>query len=510
MRAANLPICWLSVPIGSICTLFNGKVFKKTEWSSTGLPIIRIQNLNNPDASFNYYDGELEERHYIKKGDLLFAWSGTPGTSFGAHEWKGEDAALNQHIFKIVFSEKNIDKVFLRYAINQKLDELTEAASGGVGLRHITKGTFEKTEISIPPLAEQKVIASKIGALLEQVETIKICLNKAIELLRTFRHSLLVAAVSGRLTEEWRTCNKIEWPDRPVRLKELVELVYGKPLPAKVRSGEGYPVYGSNGVIGLHKEYLVEGPFVIVGRKGSSGEINWSEKNGWPIDTTYFVNLMQEASLRYVFFLLQTLGLSQLNRSTAIPGLNREDAYFQLVSIPKYEEQIEIAHRIDEYFSLADSIEKRASRILEKVNDLIHSFLAKAFRGELTSAWRGANSALISGENSAEFSIERAKFERDLIKNKFKKRRSVSQIKAGKNMRKKNIRVVDVLKRVGKPLSGQELLKEARYPSDSNTDQLERFFLDIRDALDEKTIVKIERTDDGQDWFGLMETFNGK
>ncbi len=80
----------------------------------------------------------------MRKGDLLFAWSGTPGTSFGAHVWYGESAALNQHIFKIEFDDKEVDRRFLRYAINQKLEELIGSAQGGVGLRHVTKGTFEK------------------------------------------------------------------------------------------------------------------------------------------------------------------------------------------------------------------------------------------------------------------------------------------------------------------------------------------------------------------------------
>ncbi|MBI0320652.1 restriction endonuclease subunit S, partial [Streptomyces javensis] len=71
-------------------------------------------------------------------------------------------------------------------------------------------------------------------------------------------------------------------------LGELCELKYGKSLPAKARSGEGFPVFGSSGLVGAHEKAIQRGPGIIVGRKGSIGEVHWSEDDFWPIDTTYF------------------------------------------------------------------------------------------------------------------------------------------------------------------------------------------------------------------------------
>lgn len=204
MSDSPLPQSWMFEPIGNLCSLFNGRAFKQTEWSQAGLPIIRIQNLNNSESKFNYFDGELDDRHLVLPGTLLFAWSGTPGTSFGAHEWKGEMGALNQHIFKLDFSDKHIDKSFFKYAINQKLMELIGNAQGGVGLRHVTKKTFEGTKIAFPPLSEQTRIANKLDELLAQVDTIKARVDAIPAILKRFRQSVLAAAVSGKLTEEWR------------------------------------------------------------------------------------------------------------------------------------------------------------------------------------------------------------------------------------------------------------------------------------------------------------------
>ena len=88
----HLPAGWVQTSIGAIADLENGRAFKPGDWGSTGLPIVRIQNLNRPDAPFNQFAGAVAERHIVRNGDLLFAWSGTPGTSFGAHIWRGPEA----------------------------------------------------------------------------------------------------------------------------------------------------------------------------------------------------------------------------------------------------------------------------------------------------------------------------------------------------------------------------------------------------------------------------------
>jgi type I restriction enzyme S subunit len=124
--------------------------------------------LNRPDAPFNHFRGPVVERHLVQPGDLLFAWSGTPGTSFGAHIWRGQPAVLNQHIFNVRVAPDHIDREFLCAAINATLDEQIAKAHGGAGLRHVTKKEFENTRIALPPLAEQKRIVQRLRDLEER------------------------------------------------------------------------------------------------------------------------------------------------------------------------------------------------------------------------------------------------------------------------------------------------------------------------------------------------------
>jgi type I restriction enzyme S subunit len=162
-----VPKSWRWARIGDQLELLNGMAFKPTDWVSSGLRIVRIQNLNNPDAPFNFCDPAMaRERSLIDNGAFLISWSGTPGTSFGAFIWDRGPAVLNQHIFRCDFKTTAFTASYLRLAINGRLDEMIEKAHGGVGLQHITKGKLEALLISLPPLAEQRRIVAKVDELM--------------------------------------------------------------------------------------------------------------------------------------------------------------------------------------------------------------------------------------------------------------------------------------------------------------------------------------------------------
>jgi type I restriction enzyme S subunit len=190
---------WKSVRAGDVLHLINGRAFKPSEWQNSGLPIIRIQNLNDPTAPFNYFVGDLPERFRVLAGDLLFAWSGTPGTSFGAHIWRGGPAWLNQHIFKVLFDEAEFDKRFLKFAINQNLAEYIRLAHGGAGLAHITKGRFEDSLLPKPPLDEQQRLVDEIEEQLTRLDAGVDALRQVQTGLKRYRAAVLKAACEGRL-----------------------------------------------------------------------------------------------------------------------------------------------------------------------------------------------------------------------------------------------------------------------------------------------------------------------
>lgn len=130
----------------------NGFAFKPSDWGDDGLPIIRIQNLTNPDAAFNRTRRVVPDKYTVRAGDLLYSWSATLGTFV----WKGETALLNQHIFKVNHGD-DVDRDYLFYALKQVTEDIVHRTHGST-MKHVTKGEFEKTEIPLPPIEEQRRI----------------------------------------------------------------------------------------------------------------------------------------------------------------------------------------------------------------------------------------------------------------------------------------------------------------------------------------------------------------
>jgi type I restriction enzyme M protein len=133
-----------------------------------------------------------------------------------------------------------------------------------------------------------------------------------------------------------------KWPLQ--KLGSICSFEYGDGLSEDKRNPGQYPVIGSNGRVGVHNQYLVEGPTIIVGRKGTAGAVFWENENCWPIDTTFYVELNEpNVLLHYLFIVLKNLRLDRLSGGVGVPGLNRDDAYQQRIPIPPLNVQQAIA-----------------------------------------------------------------------------------------------------------------------------------------------------------------------
>lgn len=140
-----------------------------------------------------------------------------------------------------------------------------------------------------------------------------------------------------------------------MKLGELCPFVYGKSLPSTTRNEAGsISVFGSNGVVGKHNEACVFEPGVIVGRKGSVGEVHFSPTSFWPIDTAFYVVGNPKCDVRFAYYLLKSLDLKTMNSDSAVPGLNRDAAHSLVINVPPLREQMAI---VDVLGALDDKIE---------------------------------------------------------------------------------------------------------------------------------------------------------
>ncbi len=192
---------------------------------------------------------------------------------------------------------------------------------------------------------------------------------------------------------------------------DVFDFQYGKSLPRKKRNPEGnYPVYGSNGRVGSHDQYLVHGPVIIIGRKGGVGEVSICKENCWPIDTTYYVIPPNGVDINFAYFLLKYANLRKLDTSTAIPGLNRNEAYKIKIPLPPLPEQHRIVAKIERLFSKLDKGVAKLKKAKEKLELYRQSLLKAAFEGRLTEKWRKEHADELE---SAEELLARIKAERE-------------------------------------------------------------------------------------------------
>lgn len=145
-----------------------------------------------------------------------------------------------------------------------------------------------------------------------------------------------------------------------VPFDQVATLEYGKPLPERSRIPGEFPVMGSNGIVGYHNEYLVEGPAIIVGRKCSAGKITYIQQNCFPIDTTFYVSCdKNKVMLRYLEAILQELKLEEHAKALGVPGLNRNDVYKFFIPLPPLSVQEKIVKTIE-------ALEKKAQTYVIK------------------------------------------------------------------------------------------------------------------------------------------------
>jgi type I restriction enzyme S subunit len=161
---------WEFRTIGEMFDLINGCAFKPDDWKPSGTPIIRIQNLNDPSAEFNYSQKPVPERNRVEPGELLFAWSGTLGSSFGARVWNGPSGVLNQHIFKVLMDEQRITLRFALLVLARVEEDIARRTHGfKASFVHVKKSDLAKVELLLPSLPEQQHIAECLRSLDTQI-----------------------------------------------------------------------------------------------------------------------------------------------------------------------------------------------------------------------------------------------------------------------------------------------------------------------------------------------------
>ena len=375
MNFISLKRNWIKTKLGNVAEEIRELVEpNKTEaYPYIGLEHIEQQTLKLKDVGIS--DDVVSTKKVFKEGDILF---GSLRPYFRKVVRPTFSGVCSTDI-TVIRAKDNTDTAFLYYFIaSQDFIDYSTNISSGTRMPRASWKVLSESEWYFPPLSTQRKIASILTAYDELIENnlrrIKILEEMAQALYREwFVHYRfpghekvrLVDSPLGKIPEGWRV----------EKLGNIIELNYGKGLPKEKRREGCVPVYGSSGIVGYHDRSIVDGPGIIVGRKGNVGSVFWSDTDFYPIDTVYYVS--SELPLRYLFYDLQTRNF--INNDAAVPGLNRKQAY-SLETILPTPELMDKFCNITEAFGKQASILRNKNEILRRTRDLL---LPKLISGEI-------------------------------------------------------------------------------------------------------------------------------
>ncbi|KAB7852302.1 restriction endonuclease subunit S [Streptomyces mobaraensis] len=322
--SAVLPGEWSWSPLGEVTLGIYDCPHSTPKLTDDGPYVVRTQDIisgtfRKAGAARVSRETYLEriKRAVPTQGDLLYS---REGTYFGiaAEVPEGEEVCLGQRMVLIRPDASVVNYRYLRYWLNSPFmaSHVHGSKDGSVAAR-LNVSTIRKLPTLLPQLVEQAAIAETLGALDD-----KIAVNERIVAAAKELGAAKAAQVSASAMES-------------AVLGDILELKYGKSLPAARRVAGEIPVFGSGGISGTHIEALLEGPGIIIGRKGTVGSVYWSEGGFFPIDTTFYVVCRgNRVSMEYAYFLLKGLGLEEMNSDSAVPGLNRDRALSVRIKVP--------------------------------------------------------------------------------------------------------------------------------------------------------------------------------
>lgn len=418
---SKLPNTWIVVEIGEIADVVGGGTPKANDEANFTAPGEGIAWLTPADLSgyksklITAGARDLTLQGYqscsaklMPKGTLLFS-SRAP---IGYVAVAAKEIATNQGFKSFVFYE-GIDPSYAFYYL-KSIRKLADSLGTGTTFKELSGATAKTLPFQLAPTAEQTRIAAKLDELLAQVDALKVRIDRIPALLKRFRQSVLAAAVSGKLTEEWRKENHA--PDfQQTTIGKLFKLIDGDRGPNYPKKNDyhahGHCLFLSTknvrkyGFVFDEKQFISKEKHqvlragslsrgdIIITTRGTLGNVA-SYDESVPFDVVRINSGMLilrklEPDLKNEFFkmliaspLFQKL-IEDQRSGSAQPQLPAKIIREFNVSVPSLKEQFEIARRAEQLFAFADQLDTRVAAALMRIQHLTQSILAKAFRGEL-------------------------------------------------------------------------------------------------------------------------------
>lgn len=322
------------VPLGDLCNLYQPQTITGKELREDGeYPVFGANGIIGRYNKYNHPDSEI----------VITCRGATCGTIniTVPKSWITGNAMVAKP------KSDCVSKQYLYYIL--KNSDLSATVSGSAQPQ-ITRTSLSPFLIPLPPLSVQKEIVAELDSYQKIIDGAK------------------------QVVENWKPRIDIDPKWDIFKLKDICTFEYGKGLPKKDRIPGHYPVLGSNGIAGYHNSSFVKGPIIVVGRKGSAGEVIWEDRDCCPIDTTFYIKHNESKIVyKYLYYVLKMANLQNLRGGTGIPGLNRNDAYEVLIHLPNLSTQHSILQRISKEEKIVDTTRELISLYNQRIIDRIES-----------------------------------------------------------------------------------------------------------------------------------------
>ena len=397
----EIPEGWEVSKLKYLGRYVNGYPFKPDDWGDKGKPIIRIQDLTGSNDSPNYYDGDIDAKYHIKNGDILVSWAAT----LDAFIWNKGDGLLNQHIFKAIPQEEKITSYFFFWMIKEAMQNMNNDNKHGIFMQHVTLDVFNNFSVPLPPLSEQKRIATYLFQKISEADIMLDDTLSSITGYKKLKQAVIAQAVTkglrgnretkdskiewlGQIPKEWK-CQKLKYTifpqNRPVFSTDEIITCFrdGTVTLRKNRREDGFTVsFTEHGYQGVEI-----GDLVIHGMDAFAGAIGCSDSRG---KTTPVVHVCTTTgNNRFFMFFLRYMAYSNIFMDFS-NGIRIRSSDFRNftklgifdVLVPPIAEQNEIADYLDAKCAEIDGLIAKKEQLVKELESYKKSLIYEVVTGK--------------------------------------------------------------------------------------------------------------------------------
>lgn len=399
----EIPEGWEVSKLKYLGRYVNGYPFKPDDWGDKGKPIIRIQDLTGSNDSPNYYDGDIDAKYHIKNGDILVSWAAT----LDAFIWNKGDGLLNQHIFKAIPQEEKITSYFFFWMIKEAMQNMNNDNKHGIFMQHVTLDVFNNFSVPLPPLSEQKWIATYLFQKISEADIMLDDTLSSITGYKKLKQTVITQAVTKTIYDDFGNPSKFR------KLRSLCDVLSKGTTPKDIetQNDEFYCIryLKSENIVSnqlnlnptffitaetnnsLERSKLNSGDILFVIAGASIGKVAITTTDFLPANTNQAVAFIRLSSsyqyaTKYTWYFLQSDVVKQLIALSAVqsaqPNLSLEDLGAMRLPLPDQMGCLKITDYLDAKCAEIDKLIAKKEQLVKELENYKKSLIYEVVTGK--------------------------------------------------------------------------------------------------------------------------------